>query len=99
MAKFFVGQRVRLVRSSKARLVPIGSEGVITSLKHYPKGSLCHDFSVLLEDGDCTVKYYAYGDRTSSTSRLEPILPEGAQPLGYSFEQMMSEFGVKEAVK
>ena len=34
-----------------------------------------------------------------NASQLEPILPEGAQPLGYSFEQMMSEFGVKEAVR
>ncbi|QHJ81513.1 MAG: hypothetical protein [Bacteriophage sp.] len=33
------------------------------------------------------------------SAQLEPILPEGAQPLGYSFEQMMSEFGVMEAVK
>lgn len=31
--------------------------------------------------------------------QLEPILPEGAEPLGYSFERMMSEFGVEEAVK
>lgn len=34
-----------------------------------------------------------------SSSQLEPILPDGAHPLGYSFEQMMSEFGVKEGVK
>lgn len=34
-----------------------------------------------------------------SSAQLEPILPEGAQPLGYSFEQMMSEFGVQETVK
>lgn len=30
---------------------------------------------------------------------LEPILPKGDEPLGYSFEQMMSEFGVTEVVK
>lgn len=34
-----------------------------------------------------------------NSRQLEPILPEGSQPLGYSFEQMMSEFGVTEAAK
>ena len=34
-----------------------------------------------------------------NSSQLEPVLHEGAKPLGYSFEQMMSEFGVTEAVK
>lgn len=34
-----------------------------------------------------------------NASQLEPIAPDGEQPLGYSFEKMMSEFGVKEAVK
>ena len=33
------------------------------------------------------------------SEQLEPILPESAKPLGYSFEQMISEFGVTEAVK
>lgn len=33
------------------------------------------------------------------SEQLEPITPEGAQPLGYSFEQMMSEFGAEETVK
>lgn len=91
--KLFVGQRVRIVGTSWIGYgsCPAGLEGFL----EVPK-----------EHGLITRKEYDWCVRTDcglkvlcDSHEVEPILPEGAQPLGYSFEQMMSEFGVTEAVK
>ncbi len=107
MAKFFVGQRVRLVNSLMAE--NLGAEGVITHIGVWRDGDMLPIGIIGSGPGhaDVIVKWdYAliYGSviidhGPCNSERLEPILPEGAQPLGYSFEQMMSEFGVTEAVK
>lgn len=90
--KLFVGQRVRLVGTSWIGYgsSPAGLEGFL----EVPKGR-----------GLITRKEYDWCVRTDfgrkvlcDSHEVEPILPKGAQSLGYSFEQMMSEFGVEEAV-
>lgn len=90
MAKFFVGQLVRLVKvfhpenqGREARIVAFFDE-CESSVEGWPVNCIV--------DG-------ANKGTANHTDRLEPILPEGAQPLGYSFEQMMSDFSVMEAVK
>lgn len=99
MAKFFVGCRVRLVQATKVERN--GWEGVITSITHNPKGTPTRSGIPLQHDCDCVVLWGEDMGNKYATAfwQIEPILPEGAQPLGYSFEQMMSEFGVEETVK
>ncbi len=107
MAKFFVGQRVRLVVTKNE--FNRGREGSIIAVGDWGYGDILpcglnyigEVHSDLYVDWDTFVE--AGGNFNKSgpieSYRVEPILPEGAQPLGYSFEQMMSELGVTEAVK
>jgi len=101
MAKFFVGQRVR-IKWSKNWPELAGQEGVISgSLVNYPNSHEC-GWPVSPDSWGSQNSPYSHprdGRFAPGEDQLEPILPEGAQPLGYSFEQMMSEFGVTEAVK
>lgn len=106
MAKFFVGQKVRLVRAQYEK--NLGAEGVITHMGPWGEGELL-PIGLTLVGGttDVIVNWTRPLKYTTGVLKhgpclsinLEPILPEGAQPLGYSFEQMMSEFGVTEAMK
>lgn len=98
----FVGARVRILWSAgwpelagnEGKIVGVPADGGLTGKSEW------------FVAPDCWGTYFAPtegkggGDRFGpSSDQLEPILPEGAQPLGYSFEQMMSEFEVAEAVK
>lgn len=87
MSKFFVGQRVRLVRSVSG-IVPIGSEGIVYSIGVVDCGG--GDF------GDCLVKYPGYPSGfvvddcwAADFDQLEPILPEGSAPSEFTFQQLM----------
>lgn len=105
MAKFFVGARVKIVRADYP--VNNGLTGFITHLGNWgyreklPTGEFFGGKTV----ADCCLELDSprlTDGRTKVPCRLEqlePILPSGAEPLGYSYEQMMSEFGVEEAVK
>ena len=99
MSKFFVGQRVRLVRPINPKR--IGEEGFINHVAHIPKGTMTRLAGPTPWDADCGVNWDPSPNQIHACAfwQIEPILPEGAQPLGYSFEQMMSEFWVTEAVK
>lgn len=106
MAKFFVGQRVRIVRATHA--ANNGITGVITAIGRWRDGDVLPSGAILAFSEFGYVDCYLSLDRErhdgqkrgfNRFDQLEPILPEGAQPLGYSFEKMMSEFGVTEAVK
>ena len=90
MAKFFVGQLVRLVKTFHPENQ--GREARITEIFDECESCVA-GWPVNCRTDGAIEGFYNH------TDRLEPILPEGAQPLGYSFEQMMSEFGVTEAVK
>lgn len=89
MAKFFVGQRVRIIRVYEAKEA-LGKEA--TLIKWHE--SNCWEASVDGLGEWNNGKWYGFDE-----DQLEPIIYDGAEPLGYSFEQMMSEFGVEEAVK
>ncbi|UWJ04762.1 hypothetical protein CUB19_gp50 [Stenotrophomonas phage CUB19] len=103
MAKFFVGQRVRIVRARHP--TNNGLTGVISHIGPWKYLEILPSGRALGEEqADCYVRLDSPrhdGAMSGANSywQLEPILPEGAQPIGYSFEQMMSEFGVTEAVK
>lgn len=102
MSKFFIGQRVRILWSMGWPEL-LGQQGRIVGIHPTPGR---HGLSEWQVAPDCWGSQEAprIGDGggtifAPNSSQLEPILPDGAQPLGYSFEQMMSEFGVTEAVK
>ncbi|QHJ82347.1 MAG: hypothetical protein [Caudoviricetes sp.] len=103
MVTWFVGLRVRIVRATHA--ANNGLTGVISHIGPYKYLDMLPNGQLLAsEDADCFIKLDSPrhdGDMGGANSfwQLEPILPEGAQPLSCSFEQMMSEFGVTEAVK
>lgn len=93
MAKFFVGQRVRLVvpqePSPGSAPIQVGDQGVVRSLSFYPKGSRTRGGSVTVSDSDIQVEFLGGGFRSTHTSRLEPILPEGSAPSEFTFQQLM----------
>lgn len=97
MAKWFVGQPVRLrampLTGIHVDSVPVGTEGRIVSLQFRPKG---YPTSVgpLSFDSDCVVDFIQYGLRSTETSRLEPILPEGAAPSEYTAEELFEKLGI-----
>ncbi len=95
MAKFFVGQRVKVISvcEPKTNSHLVGQEGVVNEVNcewESASGDRSDGIGVTL----LGIDDWAFGEW-----QLEPILPKGAKPLGYSFEQMMSEFGIEEAVK
>ena len=101
MAKFFVGQRVRLVRSDFSKNV--GAEGVISHMGPWKSGDILPIGFILLGSGtDVIVKWkqvMKYKERMTdhgpcTLHRLEPILPEGAQPSEFSFTELMDNLGV-----
>lgn len=79
MSRFYVGQRVRLVRSSPIRHlvrhpIPLGTEGRIVALRFQPAGTPVVGGGFLFRDSDVVVDYQ--GDRRSGhTDQLEPITP------------------------
>lgn len=107
MAKFFVGQRVRLVVTKTE--FNRGREGSIIAVGHWghrdilpcglPLADKVHCDLYVCWDSVVEAGGEFYKNGPIESYRVEPILPEGAQPLGYSFEQMMSEFRIAEAVK
>lgn len=90
MAKFFVGQMVRHIRSESGR-VPVGAEGRIIEI-----GDILSDIGTT----DCRVLFYGFkssrgtDEFCSAFDQLEPILPEGAQPSEFSFTELMDNLGV-----
>ncbi len=94
MARLFAGQRVRIVcpesncNGQECWIREVGVVGWIDDETSFIGCSVDLP-STSIESDWCVFENH----------ELEPILPEGAQPLGYSFELMMSEFGVTEAVK
>lgn len=97
MSKFFVGQRVRLVNASYQE--DIGAEGVITHMGVWRAGDLLPNGHLGGGPGhaDVMVKWdYAliYGAVITDhgpcdSEKLEPILPEGAAPSEFTFQQLM----------
>ena len=76
MATFYVGQRVRLARDCAPE--NLGIEGVIDHFDTGRVGDNCRDGGILESDCDCGVSWdREAGTAWESTSRLEPIQPEG----------------------
>lgn len=90
MAKFFVGQRVRVVRvRDHLNSHLIGLEGHISEIRKVssrfdwdPIGLDCHPI-VREFDG---IGFVTIG---FSPDQLEPILPEGSAPSEFTFQQLM----------
>lgn len=88
MSKFFVGQRVRVVRTLNPILTP-GLEATIIAVGKfngaYPGGEIV--------PGECKLDIWSIrapqGDWVASFDQLEPILPEGAAPSEFTFQQLM----------
>lgn len=87
MAKFFVGQRVRLVRVCDP-LDPeaddwgtVGEEGVVVGAGRY--------FDDPEAGYDCVVAFPSYRNYCAWNWQLEPILPTGAAPSEYSLAELL----------
>jgi hypothetical protein len=78
MAAFYVGQRVRMVRPRHSQF--IGDTGVIVALYEQTPGlRYAHNCDVRW-DKPAPAHFATY----THTDRLEPILPEGWQPVEWS---------------
>lgn len=97
MARFFVGQRVVLVRGRDfvSRAKSHGSLGVVSGLGFWGRGEWGIDGRMEF-DCNVTIKWDDYPGREyfQNTAQLEPILPEGAQPSEFSFSELMDNLGV-----
>lgn len=84
MAKFFVGQRVRVawVRLAENSHL-IGSEGRITGINDYLPGPIIYALD------SCPFKRDESGVYGFCAEQLEPILPEGHTPSIYSYKDLM----------
>lgn len=83
MAKFFVGQKVRLVRPDNPKNQ--GREDIICEM--------FEEREIIGGPANCKLRNsdpLCY----THTSRLEPMLPEGAQPSEFSFTELMDNLGV-----
>lgn len=83
MSKFFVGQRVRVVSSTRLPQF-VGAETRIEGIDDHHRSP----YILALRRGVRRVR--------SSAQHIEPILPEGAAPSVYTFQQLMDE--LQEAV-
>ena len=88
MSKFYVGQRVRIVRACEwdgvgPLPIPAGTEGVITKLAFAPKGTPTTCGGRLIESVDCWIQTPI---RLCSAPfwRIEPIQPERNQTIAWS---------------
>lgn len=93
MAKFFVGQRVKVVSSTKKE--NLGIEANIESFVFTAKGTKTRSGIPLSRDCNCAIVIDSGLRYAANTDQLEPILPEGNQPCGMSYEEMMQEFKEK----
>ena len=101
MSKFFVGQRVRIVRAT--RPVNNGITGRIAWIKNIRSGEICPN-GLPLERGreiDCWIildsrRHDGLKEGGNAFWQLEPILPEGSAPSVYTFQQLMDS--LQEAV-
>lgn len=92
MAKWFVGQMVRMVKPVNPN--NYGIIGVIKSMDSLPAGTLLNGGYFMPFSSDCTVSYQGYLNGLPAVSafwQLEPILYDGAQPIADSFEEMMGK--------
>lgn len=91
MAKFFVGQRVRIKYSTTWPELN-GQEGVIVDLGdgEAEVAPNCWGTSICPYPKEDTADWFG-----PYIHQLEPIMPEGHEPCGMSYEEMMQEFKEK----
>ncbi len=91
MAKFFVGQRVR-IKWSVGFTELAGEEGRVIEVGQFPtvQGNIA-DLVVAPDVWSSEwCPYYSCRRFTPRAIQLEPILPEGQRPSGESFHELMS---------
>lgn len=89
MAKFFVGQRVRVVHSDYAPEC-IGFEArVVGPLEHCERSSGEEWDGYPIEVDGIGTRSHQGGRLVFPPSYLEPILPEGSAPSEFTFQQLM----------
>lgn len=93
MSKFFVGQRVRIVRATHP--INNGITGRIELVQRFEPGDILPSGALLqFHAVDCWVRLdSARHDGAmvggSAFWQLEPILPEGSAPSEFTFQQLM----------
>lgn len=107
MAKFAVGMRVRLVQSLLRENV--GCEGVVTHIGNWVGGDTLPNGNRLQQGNSVDLfilwarpLLYSCGKMikhgSSSSWKVEPILPEGAAPSIYSYQELMDKLREGERV-
>lgn len=106
MAKFFVGQRVRLVGTTNAN--NFGAEGTVSYIGLWGYGDRlpCGYMYSVKEKSDLYVNWDSFIDAGDDrylrgpiqSYRVEPILPEGAAPSIYSYQELMDKLREGERV-
>lgn len=82
MGRWFVSQRVRLVRPCQPK--NMGLEGRIVAIGPFRRGDHTHDNWAASEDCDCEVLWDTETiPACCDYHRIEPILPEGMQPVSW----------------
>ena len=94
MAKWFIGQRIRIVRACHPE--NNGITGLITHFGPWNYGDTLPDGNKLDGVADCFISLDSprHDGRYAGASpfdSLEPILYDGAQPIAESFEEMMGK--------
>lgn len=105
MARFFVGQRVKVVQSIWPQ--NMGVEGTILHTGVWKNGDVLPSGRMLsISSGATYVDLYVSWDRPVfaggsdrqqapiNSSRVEPILPEGAAPGEFTFQKLMENVGM-----
>lgn len=89
MSKFFVGQRVRIVRADTA-IECIGREGRVIGVPRVARNRKIGYWEGVPTEVDGIGRIDHHG-RTYvfKTDYLEPILPEGSAPSEFTFQQLM----------
>lgn len=106
MVKFFVGMRVRLVKAKDT--TNIGCEGRITHIGEWLRGDIMPIGVLWQGDGGMNLiiiwdRILNYGNQRAQhgpcrSECVEPILPEGAAPSIYSYQELMDKLGEGEKV-
>ena len=92
MAKFFVGQRVRLkYRSESASSqTPIGAQGVVISMGPFAPGETGLSGKVIMKYADVAVQWDGFNYAYAIFGQLEPILDQN-QPCDADFKQSLDD--------
>lgn len=100
MAKFFVGQPVKLMwkRADSTTDRKVGAEGRIAVVGPWREGEINFRNRVMTSNSDYLVDWNDGDDSFVLSSQLEPILPDGHRAGDYSLSELLDRCRAGEGV-